>query len=73
MSSSQLPLRFDVQVPPDGRVEVRLPLPAGSYVTVYVVEQSADDANDAIEAIEALHNAAENDLPYEEFRRDLGF
>ena len=44
MSDSQLPLRFDMQVPPDGRIEVQLPLSAGSQVTMYVVEKSDADS-----------------------------
>lgn len=40
MSGSQLPLRFDVQVPPDGRIEVTVPLPAESKATVFVVPTS---------------------------------
>jgi hypothetical protein len=43
MSMSEFPLRYDVEVPPDGRVEVRLPLPAGSHVTVLVYD--AADSN----------------------------
>jgi hypothetical protein len=39
MHDSPLPLRFDIQVPPDGRIEVQLPQAAGSQVTMYVVEQ----------------------------------
>jgi hypothetical protein len=50
MSDSHLPLRLDVQVPPDGRVEVQLPLPAGSQVTMYVVEQSDADFDDLLAA-----------------------
>ena len=38
MPDSQLPLRYDLDVPPDGRIELQLPLPAASHVTVYVVE-----------------------------------
>ena len=40
MSDSTLPLRFDVQVPPDGRIEVTVPLPAQSKATVFVVPKS---------------------------------
>ena len=50
MSDSQLPLRFDLQVPPDGRLEVQLPLPAGSHVTLYVVEKSNADFDDLLAA-----------------------
>ena len=50
MPDSQLPLRFDLQVPPDGRVEVQLPLSAGSQVTLYIVEKSNADFEDLLAA-----------------------
>jgi len=50
MSESQLPMRFDMQVPPDGRVEVQLPLAAGSQVTMLVFEKSAADFDDLLSA-----------------------
>ncbi len=43
---SSLPIRFDVQVPPDGRIEVQLPSFVGSQVTVFVVEHKDDDDRD---------------------------
>lgn len=39
MSDFSLPLRYDLEVPPDGRIEVQLPLPPASHVTIYVVEK----------------------------------
>jgi hypothetical protein len=50
MSSLPLPLRYDVEVPPDGRIEVKLPLPAGSRVTVYVVGNSDAEFHDLLAA-----------------------
>ena len=50
MLDSQLPLRFDLQVPSDGRVEVQLPLLAGSLVTMYVVEKSDAEFDDLLAA-----------------------
>ena len=50
MSNSHLPMRFDLQVPSDGRVEVELPTFAGSQVTVYVVEQHDDGSGDLLAA-----------------------
>jgi hypothetical protein len=50
MASSQLPLRYDVDVPPDGRIEVQLPLPSASHVTVYVVEGSDEEFNGLLSA-----------------------
>lgn len=50
MSSSHSPMRFDLQVPPNGHVEVELPKFAGSQVTVYVVEHRDDAFGDLVEA-----------------------
>jgi hypothetical protein len=41
MSDSHQPLRFDLQVPADGRIELQLPLPAASHVTIFVVEEQS--------------------------------
>jgi hypothetical protein len=48
MSSSELPLRYDFEVPSDGRIEVQLPLAAGSQVTVYVVQQGTSTFDDLL-------------------------
>lgn len=40
-----MPLRFDLEVPPDGRIEMQVPLPAGAHVTVYIIEQSGELAD----------------------------
>lgn len=50
MADSSLPIRFDLQVPPDGRIEVQLPSFVGSQVTVYVVEGGGDDFHDLVAA-----------------------
>jgi hypothetical protein len=52
MSPTELPssLRFDLEVPPNGRIEVQLPLPAGSQVTVFVVEQQPAELTDLVTA-----------------------
>ncbi len=34
------PLRYDLQVPSDGRIELPLPLPPGAAISVYVLEKS---------------------------------
>jgi hypothetical protein len=49
-TASHLPLRYDLDVPPDGRIEVQLPLPSARQVTVFVVERSDDDLNDLLNA-----------------------
>jgi hypothetical protein len=50
MSDSQLPLRYDLEVSSDGRIQVELPLPAGSHVTIYVVEQADAESTDLLAA-----------------------
>ena len=39
MNNSDQPFRCDLKVPFDGRIEVQVPIAAGSQVTVYVVPQ----------------------------------
>lgn len=50
MSSSRPPLRYDLHVPPDGRIEVQLPLPISPHITVYVVENIDDSTGDLLNA-----------------------
>jgi hypothetical protein len=50
MFPTGLPLRYDIEVPSNGRVEVQLPLPAGSHVTLYVVENAAPECDDLVSA-----------------------
>ncbi len=44
--SSNSPLQYDFEVPSNGRLEVEVPLPAGSRVTVYVVEHQNNEFDD---------------------------
>ena len=50
MSATGFPLRYDVNVPPDGRIELQLPKLAGSQVTVFVVEQGKTPFDDLLAA-----------------------
>jgi hypothetical protein len=50
MSSPELPLRYELDVPANGRIEVQLPLPTASHVTVYVVEGSDQEFNEVLDA-----------------------
>jgi hypothetical protein len=47
------PIRYDLEVPADGRIEVQVPMPPGSHVTVYVVEDPSDNFNDLLRASES--------------------
>lgn len=50
MSSPNHSFRYDVEVPQNGRLEVQVPLPAGSQVTILVVEKKTDNLNDLMAA-----------------------
>lgn len=53
MSPAESSLRYDLEVPPGGRIEVQVPLPAGSHVTVYVVEHPSAPLDDLLAASES--------------------
>jgi hypothetical protein len=61
MSASQLPLRYDLEVASDGRIQVKSPLPPGSHITVYVVEQTEAESADVLAA--ALSSTGFRDNP----------
>jgi hypothetical protein len=49
-SKSSVPLRYDLEVPADGRIELQVPLLAGLPVSVYVIEQQAAELDDLMAA-----------------------
>lgn len=66
-SSSPVPWRFDLEVPADGRLEVSVPLPAGSHVTVYVTEQASAEWNDLLSAAASSTGFWDNPLDDEDW------
>lgn len=60
MNSSGLPLRYDVEVESGGRIEVHSPLPAGSHVTVFVVEKESIELDDLLKAATSSMDFWEN-------------
>ncbi len=50
---SPMPLRFDLEVPADGRLEVSVPLAAGSHVTVFVTELAPTEWKDLLSVAES--------------------
>jgi hypothetical protein len=50
MASSDATWRFDLEVPANGRLEVAVPLLAGSHVTVLVVEHAVEELDDVVAA-----------------------
>jgi hypothetical protein len=64
MSASSLPLRFDSQVLPGGRIEVSVPLPPGSQVTIYVTQTPNAELNDVLQA--SISSTEFWDNPYDD-------
>jgi hypothetical protein len=53
MQSPPIPhtaLKYEAQVTPDGRLDLPVPLPAGSRVTVFIVHQHEGDFADLVAA-----------------------
>ena len=50
MPSAESPFRYDLEVPASGKIELQVPLPAGSQVTVIVVEHGAASTDDLLAA-----------------------
>jgi len=49
----QTALKYDVEVMEEGRVELRVPLPRGTHVTVFVVEEPASTFDDLVLAAQS--------------------
>ncbi len=50
---TQSALKYDVKVQEKGRVELQLPFPVGTRVTVFVIEESTDDFDDLLLAAQS--------------------
>jgi hypothetical protein len=59
-----IPMRFEVDVPSDGRIEFCVPRLAGSHVTVYVTEHPADKFDDLLAAAASSTDFWDN--PYDD-------
>lgn len=46
----QTALKYDVELVEKGRLNLRVPLPVGARVTVFVIEEFADSFNDLLAA-----------------------
>ncbi|OIO96445.1 MAG: hypothetical protein AUK03_03970 [Anaerolineae bacterium CG2_30_64_16] len=63
----QTALKFDLKVPPEGRIELRVPFPSGSHVTVFVVEEPAERFDDLLAAAESSLDFWDNPLDDEDW------
>ena len=64
MSSSEATWRYELEVPADGRLEVAVPLPAGSHVLVLIVERPAEESDDLMGAANSSTGFWDN--PYDD-------
>jgi hypothetical protein len=50
---SQTALKYELEVKDQGRVELQVPFPTGSRVTVFVIEEPADPFDDLLSAAQS--------------------
>lgn len=63
----QTALKYDLRVPTDGRIELRVPFPSGAHVTVFVVEEPAERFDDLLAAAESSLSFWDNPLDDEDW------
>ncbi|MCI0696260.1 hypothetical protein L0337_30185 [candidate division KSB1 bacterium] len=61
---TQTALKYDVKVQEKGRVELQVPFPPGAYITVFVIEEPADNFSDLILAAQSSLDFWDN--PYDD-------
>lgn len=57
-------LKYEAEVKDDGRLELRVPLPPGSHVTVFVVAEEEDTMDDLVAAAQTTLDFWDN--PYDD-------
>jgi len=50
---TQTALKYETEVQRDGRVEVKVPFPAGAQVVVFVIEAGSDTFDDLLSAAQS--------------------
>ena len=63
----QTALKYEAEVTPDGRIVLPVPLPAGSSVTVFVVQQPEDDFSDLVSASQSSLDFWDNPVDDEDW------
>lgn len=66
--TAQTALKYEVQVTPDGRIDLPVPLPAGANVVVFVVQQPEDEFGDLVAASQTSLDFWDNPLDDEELQ-----
>lgn len=63
----QTAFKYDARVTEDGRLDLTVPLPAGSSVTVFIVPRAEDDFSDLIGASESSLDFWDNPVDDEDW------
>lgn len=61
-STPEAALKYEAEVREEGRVEVRVPFSPGARVTVFVIEQAADNFDDLVLAAQSSLDFWDNPL-----------
>jgi len=61
---TQRALKYDVKVQEKGRVELQVPFSPGAYITVFVIEEPADNFSDLLMAAQSSLDFWDN--PYDD-------
>jgi hypothetical protein len=64
---AQQAYKFDVQIGPDGKVELQVPIPAGTRVEVLVIAPEADEFEDLTQAAQSSTGFWDNPLDDEDW------
>lgn len=64
---AQTALKYDVEVTEQGRVELHLPFPSGTHVTVFVIGEPADTFHDLMLAAQSSLDFWDNPLDDEDW------
>jgi hypothetical protein len=63
----QTALKYDLSVPADGHIRLHVPFPSGAHVTVFVVDEPAEQFDGLLVAAESSLNFWDNPLDDEDW------
>jgi hypothetical protein len=64
---AQKALKYAMKVPDGGRVELQVPFPVGTRVTVFVIEESADAFDNLLSAAQSSFDFWDNSFDDEDW------
>jgi len=66
-ATAEVAMKHEMAVKEGGRAELRVPLPVGSHVTVFVVPEQAEPADDILSAAQSSLDFWDNPLDDEDW------